>query len=188
MNERQRAIAGARVHLQRRPIYLDTETTGPDGYVDEIVEIGVVDDDRSVLINTLVRPRRPIPHVATAVHGITNEMVGNAPTWGEVWPRVQGVLHQREIGIYSVGFDLNVLRGCTVRAGLPWRQIETAFCIMKLYAAFRGEPKDPYGNPAWHRLETAARACDISISAVHRALDDALLARGVLHYIGRAGS
>jgi DNA polymerase III epsilon subunit-like protein len=112
-------------------------------------------------------------------------MVREAPTWPDVWPRVYAALRDRHIGIYSAGFDLQVLRGCTVRAGIPWRRIETAFCILKLYAAFRGEPKDPYGNPAWHRLEAAGRACGVSVSNLHRALSDALLAREVLHYIAR---
>ena len=59
---------------------LDTETTGL--YDDaEIVEISIIDENGGVLLDTLVKPLKPIPAEATAIHGITNEMVATAPTW-----------------------------------------------------------------------------------------------------------
>ncbi|MCW3664158.1 3'-5' exonuclease, partial [Burkholderia cenocepacia] len=58
-------------------ILLDTETTGLDESA-EIVEIAVIDDAGNVLLNTLVKPKHPIPNSATAIHGITNAMVATA--------------------------------------------------------------------------------------------------------------
>ena len=47
---------------------LDTETTGL--YDDaEIVEISIIDENGGVLLDTLVKPLKPIPAEATAIHG-----------------------------------------------------------------------------------------------------------------------
>jgi hypothetical protein len=50
-----------------RTLFLDTETTGLSGERDRIVEIAIIGDDGSVLVDTLVNPRVPIPPEATAI-------------------------------------------------------------------------------------------------------------------------
>ena len=67
----------------KRPIcFFDLETTGVNIAKDRIVEISILKafPDGSEQENTwLVNPGMPIPPEATAVHGITNEKVSNAP-------------------------------------------------------------------------------------------------------------
>ena len=82
----QNAAARARTILQGSPLFFDTETTGL-GSNAEIVEVGVVDAVGKTVLESLVRPRRRIPSDAIAVHGISNEMVRDAPTWAEVCRR-----------------------------------------------------------------------------------------------------
>ena len=95
---RRTAILKAQEYFRARPLYLDTETTGLNP-VDEIVEICIVDHDGTVLLNSLVRPTRPIPADVTRLHGITNQMVQGAPAWIEVWPAVYAILSGRQVGI-----------------------------------------------------------------------------------------
>jgi len=68
---------------------IDTETTGLES-TDEVVEIAAVDVRSDVPVrpfgSELVKPERPIPIPATAVHHITDAMVVDARPWGEVWP------------------------------------------------------------------------------------------------------
>jgi hypothetical protein len=52
-------VSWARRVLQRRPLFLDTETT-TDGEPAEVVEVAVVGDDGTVLLDTLVRPQSSI--------------------------------------------------------------------------------------------------------------------------------
>jgi DNA polymerase III epsilon subunit-like protein len=63
-----------------RALYLDLETTGLDQQQDEILEIGLLDDDGRVVLHSLVRPER---HGlgAQAIHGIRPEDVEVAPPW-----------------------------------------------------------------------------------------------------------
>jgi DNA polymerase III epsilon subunit-like protein len=78
---------------------IDTETCGLDWTRDEICEIGVVfyDPDWKILgeFGTLVHTDRPIPGSATEIHGITNQMVEDAPY-------ITDALKQMEASIESV--------------------------------------------------------------------------------------
>jgi DNA polymerase-3 subunit epsilon len=63
-------------------IAFDLETTGTVPGVDQIVEIGAVKFENSVVVgvfSTLVDPRKSIPPGASAVNGITDDMVLGKP-------------------------------------------------------------------------------------------------------------
>lgn len=65
-----------------RFIAFDLETTGTVPGADAIVEIGAVrfiDGQVEAIFSTLVDPRRPIPAGASAVNGISNDMVAGKP-------------------------------------------------------------------------------------------------------------
>jgi len=66
-----------------RPIYYDTETTGVRPEKDRIVEIAAYDPYTNKSFQQLVQPGLAIPDEAIAIHGITNEMVQNAPDFAE---------------------------------------------------------------------------------------------------------
>ncbi|MEA1050570.1 exonuclease domain-containing protein [Lamprobacter modestohalophilus] len=63
-----------------RTLYLDLETTGLNPKRDEILEIGLLDDDGQVLLDSLVRPQHHRHWLgAQTIHGIRPEDVGDAP-------------------------------------------------------------------------------------------------------------
>jgi DNA polymerase III epsilon subunit-like protein len=86
-------------------VFIDTETTGFGADTHEIVEIAVVGRAGKVLLNTLVNPRRTIPYYATAVHGITDDMVCDAPTLRQLWPDVKHLVRGSHAVIYNAAFD-----------------------------------------------------------------------------------
>jgi len=186
INPRANAIQTARQKLDLHPLYLDTETTGTDRS-SEIVEICIIDNDGASLFQSLVKPVASIPAQTTQIHGITNEMVKNATPWYKVWPEIEAILTGRAIGIFNAEFDLRMLQQTHSKFRMPWRptHLGNSFCIMKLYAQFFGEWDPIRGSYRWQSLEAAGRQCGIPLRNTHRALDDALLAREVLHAIAR---
>jgi DNA polymerase-3 subunit epsilon len=57
---------------------------------------------------------------------------------------------------------------------------------MELYAMFYGD-RDPYrGSFRYQSLEIAGRQCGINLPNAHRAVDDCLLTRAVLHYMAES--
>ena len=136
---RRAAVLRAQEEIKCRPVYLDTETTGLDK-ADQIVDICVVDDDGNVLVDSLVKPKGPIPLEVIRIHGITDEMVQDAPTWPAIWPQVEAALAGRRVAIYNAEFDVRLMKQSHRACRLPWRQTDlNAFCIMQLYAQFHGE-------------------------------------------------
>jgi DNA polymerase-3 subunit epsilon len=184
MNARLQVIQIAREKLALNPLYLDTETTGIERN-SEIIEICIIDDMGQVVFESLVKPTRPISLDVTRIHGITNEMVKDALNWMSIWPQVRDVLAGRSVGIYNADFDLRMIKQTLEKFRMYWSATEnfSSFCIMKLYAQYRGEWNNMRRSYRWHSLEDAGRLCRIPLPNSHRARDDSLLARALLHYM-----
>jgi DNA polymerase III epsilon subunit-like protein len=183
---RSDAIRKAQQWLAQKPVYLDTETTGVKN-TDSIVEISIIDWDGTVLLDTLVKPVGRIPADASAIHGITNEMVATAPRWDTVWPEVEAIMEGRPVGIYNADFDLRMLRQTHQKNFLRWYNPEGAqfFCIMLLYAQFFGQWNAQRGGYRWQSLDAAGKQCRIPLPNSHRAKSDTLLTRAVLEFMAR---
>ena len=93
---------------------VDVETTGlsPDRG-DRICEIGAITYRNSQEIarfHTLVNPRRPIPPQASAVNGITAELVADAPDSAVVLPKLRDFIDGSVLAAYNAPFDMAFLR------------------------------------------------------------------------------
>jgi len=181
---RKEAIRIAQEKIVQKPVYIDTETTGT-GRNDTIVEICIIDSDGSVLVDSLVKPVGTISPGARAVHGITDQMVSEAPRWEAVWEQAERALTGRTVGIYNADFDLRMLRQSHQMNWLRWSNpIKTDFfCIMKLYAQYYGEWNPRFGNYRWQSLDKAGVQCGIPLPNSHRAKDDTLLTRALLEFM-----
>jgi DNA polymerase-3 subunit epsilon len=185
-SNRRNAIQEARALLETHPVYLDTETTGMH-LSSEVIEIGIIDDQANVLFDSLVRPRGKIDPAAGRVHGITAEMLESAPTWDTTWPQAEAVLINRRIGVYNVEFDLRLIKQSHKSSWLRWSLPEgNFFDIMKLYARFFGDWDTYHRAFRYQSLEQAGRQCRIPLTNSHRAVDDCLLTRALLHYMAES--
>lgn len=81
---KEKAGSMARLNLYAKDyVVFDLETTGLSPEKDEIIEISAIkvrNGQVNSIFSTLVNPGRPIPDRATAINGITDEMVLNKPT------------------------------------------------------------------------------------------------------------
>ncbi|WP_242475499.1 3'-5' exonuclease [Thiohalocapsa halophila] len=166
----------ARGWLERRPVYLDTETTGL-GSDDEVVELAIIDHDGGVLVNERLRPLKPIPPQATRVHGIADSDVLRCPQWPQLARHVAEVVRQRCTVIYNAGYDLRLM-GQSARAHGCAPPLASSCCAMKLYAAYRGEWDDIHASYRWHKLAAAAQHMGLAVPEdLHSARADAELTR-----------
>ena len=178
LQRRAQAVEFAKQYLEQKPVYLDTETTGIDAN-SEIVEITIVDHTGEILLDTLVKPQRRIPPEVIKIHGITNEMVADAPTWPVLWPTIRSMLVGKLIGAYNSEFDMRMIQRTDTLYQLPWKENLQDFCIMKLFAQFIGQWDPRRRGYRYFKLEQAGRTCKINIPNSHRSVDDTLLARAV---------
>ncbi|CAN5731575.1 exonuclease domain-containing protein [soil metagenome] len=173
------------VALNPQVVFLDTETTGVGGDA-EICDIAVVASDGRVLLNTLVKPKRPIPPDASRIHGIYDHHVAGALSWEQVYPRFVDVIAQRQVVVYNADYDQGVISRCCLscRVNLPLSRWD---CAMKAYSAYVGEPAShSRGGYRWFKLDQASAAFGINPGG-HRAAADAEACRLVVHAMANAG-
>ena len=101
------------LQLKKPLAFIDLETTGINLGIDRIVEIAIVkimaDGTKSVK-RKLVNPEMPIPKAASDVHGITDEIVKDAPTFKQVAPELKQMLDGCDLaGFNSNRFDIPLL-------------------------------------------------------------------------------
>lgn len=111
-----------KLKLDRPLAIFDIESTGISPRADRIIELAVIrvePDGSETEKYWLVNPTIPIPLESTAVHGITDEVVKDCPTFTKVAPQVDAFLKGCDLGGYNVlRFDIPMLSEEMIRAGL----------------------------------------------------------------------
>lgn len=101
------------LNLTKPICFFDLETTGTNVAKDRIVEISILKvfpNGNKESHTWRVNPEMPIPPSTTAIHGITNEMVENEPTFKELAHKVQDLMKDSDLGGYNSNrFDIPLL-------------------------------------------------------------------------------
>jgi DNA polymerase-3 subunit epsilon len=106
-----------------RPIaFFDLETTGVNLATDRIIEVAIIkilpDGTRQVK-RKLINPGIPIPAETTAIHGITDEMVKDAPSFKQCGNELKQFIENCDMGGYNSNrFDIPILMEEFLRAGM----------------------------------------------------------------------
>lgn len=158
-------------------VILDTETTGLYKG-SEIVQIGLLDSHGKTLIDTLIKPVKPIPADATRIHGITNEMVATAAPWLDVRAVLMRYIQAKNVIIYNADYDVSMLFYSDQVNGLAFSwsdHVAGWHCAMTEYAEQWGEWDDYHGNYRWQRLSAACSQQRIEVIDAHNALGDCVM-------------
>lgn len=110
--------------LTKPLIYFDCESSGVNPDKDRIVQIAAIkihpNGERETK-NYLINPEIPIPLEASEVHGITDEMVKDAPTFKQLAVAMRNWFAGCDIGGFnSDSFDVNLLLAEMQRAGVEF--------------------------------------------------------------------
>jgi DNA polymerase III epsilon subunit family exonuclease len=149
-------------------VALDVETTGLSPYTDKMIEIGLVRVRNGVereCYSTLIQPERRLSSRITALTGITDEMLSNAPVIRDILPDVLDFIGGDIIVGHNVSFDIGFMQAAcmhTLETGFVSDYIDTMRLSRKY---FRDLPD--------HRLATLVCAFGIDQGNAHRALADA---------------
>lgn len=104
----------------------DLETTGLSFENDRIIQCALLirtEDGNSIEFNQYFNPGFPISAEATAVHGITDDMVSDMPQFGEYAVKLHELFMDPETiiaGFNIMGFDFKILQSEFTRCGLPF--------------------------------------------------------------------
>jgi DNA polymerase-3 subunit epsilon len=126
-----------------RTVYLDLETTGLLPSEDEIVEIGILDEQGQPLLDTLVRPIRHTSWPeAERINGISREDVASAPILSDLRSQIIEAVTGNRVVIYNAAFDSAFLASELRTAA----EIE---CAMLAFAEVYGEWNPYYEDWRW---------------------------------------
>lgn len=110
------------LELKKPLAIFDLETTGINIGSDRIIEIAIikiVPDGTKQVKRKLLNPEMPIPPGATEVHGITNEMVKDAPTFKQAANEIKQFIDGCDLGGYNSNrFDVPILMEEFLRVGI----------------------------------------------------------------------
>ncbi|WP_316799330.1 exonuclease domain-containing protein [Pedobacter frigidisoli] len=146
---------------------VDIETTGGHASANGITEVAINIHDGSEIVesySTLVNPKRPVPMHITALTGIDDEMLVNAPLFEDVALQIYQLLHDKVFVAHNVNFDYSFLKHHLAAAGyeLNCRKLCTVRLSRKLIPG-----KSSYS------LGKLCSALQIPIQNRHRAAGDA---------------
>lgn len=99
-------------------IVLDTETTGLDYTKEKMVEFAAVRLENGKIkdeFQTLINPEQHIRKSSIAIHGITADMVADAPTEAEAMPKILEFIGDYPIVAHNCIFDYTFLNEASLR-------------------------------------------------------------------------
>lgn len=110
------------LQLNKPLAFIDLETTGINLGTDRIIEIAVIKlltDGTRIVKRKLINPGIPIPPASSEVHGITDEMVKDAPSFRQVAQELKQMLDGCDFAGYNSNrFDIPLLMEEFLRAGV----------------------------------------------------------------------
>lgn len=162
-------------------VVFDLETTGINQTRDAIIEISAIKVCGSVVMgnySTLVNPRRYIPAGATAVNGITDEMVADAP----------------EIEVAIAGFIEFI--GNDILVGHNIHTFDTNFAYDAAFMSLGKEMDNDYVDTLYmarkclpqlshHKLTDVSKHFRIETEGAHRALNDCVMNQRCYEEMGK---
>ncbi|MBR7104630.1 MAG: 3'-5' exonuclease [Lentisphaeria bacterium] len=114
-----------RLKLERPLALFDIESTGVVPQRDRIVEIAVIKiypDGRKQETVRRLNPGIPIPAGATAIHGISDADVADAPSFADIAEKLFNYLADCDLAGYNItGFDVPILEAEFKRAGYEFK-------------------------------------------------------------------
>lgn len=109
------------LQLSKPIAFIDLETTGINLSNDRVIEIAIVKigiDGSRLVKRKLLHPEMPIPKTSSDIHGITDEMVKDAPTFKQVSNEIKQFLENCDLGGYNSNrFDIPLLMEEFLRSG-----------------------------------------------------------------------
>ncbi len=150
-------------------IVLDTETTGLDYTKERMVEFAAVRLENGKIkdeFQTLINPQQHIRKSSIAIHGITQEMVEDAPTEEEVMPKIMEFIQDYPIVAHNAIFDYSFINEASKR--VFGKEIENARIDSQQMF------KEIYPELESHGLEALTTKFNIPLTNHHRAMADTM--------------
>lgn len=150
-------------------IVLDIETTGLDYTREKMVEFAAVRLENGKIkdeFQTLINPQQHIRKSSIAIHGITPDMVEDAPTEEEAMPKILEFIKDYPIVAHNAIFDYSFLNEASIRTtGKPLEntRVDSQHMFKEIFPELES-----------HGLEALTNKFDVELTNHHRAMADTM--------------
>ncbi len=148
-------------------IVLDTETTGLDFTKERLVEFAAVRLENGKIkdeFQTLINPQQHIRKSSIAIHGITPDMVEDAPTEAEAMPKILEFIGDYPIVAHNCIFDYSFLNEASLRT--CGKEIQNPRIDSQQMF------KEVFPDLPSHGLEALTEKFNVELNNHHRAMAD----------------
>jgi len=148
-------------------VVIDVETTGLDPERERVCEVGairLVGGKETGRYHSLVQPGMPMPERARATHGISDEMLREAPTFDRIAGEFRKFMAGSILVAQNAEFDVSFLNAEFVRVGMS----RLAMPALDTIALAR---KVKPGLPTYN-LDTLAFQFKVKVRERHRSIGD----------------
>ncbi|MCI1272863.1 MAG: 3'-5' exonuclease [Clostridiaceae bacterium] len=150
-------------------IVLDTETTGLDFKKERMVEFAAVRLENGKIkdeFQTLINPEQHIRKSSIAIHGITEEMVKDAPTEAEAMPKILEFMGDYPMVAHNAIFDYSFINEASIRT--------TGCEIQNPRIDSQQMFKEIYPDLDSHGLDALTKKFKVELTNHHRAMADTM--------------
>ena len=126
-----------------KTLVIDTETTGLNPEIDELLQVSIIDSNGNTLFDSYFKPCAKSWTEAQYINNISPEMVHNAPTISEKITEINEIIAQaNKIVGYNISFDIDFL----YNNGLIVSKNVEIVDVMEMFAPIYGEWSDYYSS------------------------------------------
>lgn len=116
-----------------RFVVFDVET--PNRFNDRMSAIGIsVIEDGAIAENyfSYVDPETSFDYFNTRLTGIDSSVVAGAPTFPELWERIEPIMSSGILVAHNAVFDMGVLKKCLSGYGICWKSAAKYCCTVQM--------------------------------------------------------
>lgn len=137
-----------------------------------VIEDGAVAGD----FYSLVNPETYFDYFNVQLTGIDEEVVRNAPTFPELWSRIEPLMSSGTLVAHNASFDMRVLKRCLLDYDLNWHGEVPYLCTMQI-----GRRVLP--GMRSHKLDVLCNHYGIELDHHHAGSDSRACAQILLEYM-----
>lgn len=174
------AVGSSRqAELPKRYIAFDVET--PNYANDRMSAIGIAVVEDGIIVDefaTLVNPESRFDYFNIRLTGITPELAAEAPSFPELWPKIEPILGSGLLIAHNAAFDMSVLSKCLRDYGIHWRTNANYACTVQMGRRCYPELPD-------HKLNTLCDYLGIALNHHQAGSDSRACAELLVNYLER---
>lgn len=170
-----------KLKLEKDIVFFDVETTGVDTTTARIVQIATIKYKTDGTVEEkcyLINPEIHIPQEASEIHGITDEMVADKPTFKQFSKNLRSYFEGCDLGGFnSNSYDINVLNEEFSRAGvgiIDWNPalVDVMLLYRQQYSGKLGEIYKRFFGEELDGAHDALQDCRATVKILDKLLKD----------------